>query len=134
VHQPAHVERDPRDQPGTDDHVRLAHPHGRAVVKVAVYLAGDFGTYVRAATVAHASLSARYLFGVKRDPSLPALCRGAHVEILVGGTADLPHVMRGPLAAEIAKVEARVGRPAGLLRAWRHYGPDCEAAEADTSC
>jgi hypothetical protein len=128
------VETDPRDLPGTDDHVRLVHPHGDAHVAFGVYRVGDLASFSRASVGAHASIAAAYIEEVKADPTIPTLCRGCHVEALVDGAGEVLHSLRGVILEEIAKREARDGYRLGVLRAWRHIGEDCEAAEARIDC
>lgn len=120
--------RDPRDDPGTDDHDRLVHPHGNALWFPWPYIVDDLPGYVLASVAAHAALSADYLAHAARRP-LPPLCRDAHVEILAG-VNDLPHAMRGKVAGMLAEFERDAGKSYGLLRVWRHFGLDCDAAEA----
>lgn len=120
--------RDPRDEPGTDDHDRLVHPHGNALWFPWPYIDGDLAARVLASVDAHAVLSVDYLVHAARRP-LPPLCRDAHVETLAG-VNDLPHAMREAVAGALAELERDAGKRYGLLRVWRHFGLDCEAAEA----
>lgn len=128
--------RDPRDEPGTDDHDRLIHPHGNALWFPWPYAVDDYAAYVRACETAHRALSADYLRHVSRGylehpgrPPLPLLCRCAHSEILAGGIGDLPHSMRELCTAALAAIGQTTGKRYGLARVWRHFG-DCDVAEA----
>jgi hypothetical protein len=120
--------RDPRDEPGTDDHDRLIHPHGNALWFPWPYAVDDFPSYRRACETAHRALSADYLVHAAREP-LPLLCRLPHGEILTDGVNELPHSMRELCTAALAAVEQTTGKRYGLLRVWRHFG-DCDVAEA----
>jgi hypothetical protein len=124
---------DPRDMPGTDDHILLVHPHGDAVIGVGLYFTDDPQSYVRAALQAHEAISDGYL-NLPEMETLPPLCGEAHVEILRRGIDELPHSLRDTHRTVLEEAEAMTGRPVGLLRVWRHVGLDCEAAEANRSC
>jgi hypothetical protein len=127
---------DPRDAPGTDDHVHLLHPHGLAMFHPWPYLADDLPSYTLATIAAHRAISTRYLVICTENPAtrLPPLCRTTHVETLPAGVADLPHSMREGIAGIVAELERDSGARVALLRAWRHFGEDCEGAEADRDC
>lgn len=124
---------DPRDEPGRDDHDRLIHPHGNSLWFPWPYALDDLESYVRACIKAHRALSVDYLAHAEREP-MPPLCRSTHVEVLAGGVGDLPHSMRPICTSALAAIEQttgqRFGQRFGLLRTWRHFGTDCEAAEA----
>jgi hypothetical protein len=124
-----HPSRDPRDEPGTDDHERLMHPHGNATWFPWPYVTGDLASYVHAATAAHRALSRDYLKHAESE-TLPPLCGGTHSEILLGGVNDLPHTMRPTCRGALDAIGRLSGRRYGLLRVWRHFGLDCDAAEA----
>jgi CDGSH-type Zn-finger protein len=125
---------DPRDRPGTDDHVRLVHPHGSSFSVVGVYRRDDLTDYVDMATEAHRVISSAYLVACGRAGYLPKpLCDGLHAEIVVS-VDDLPHGNRPGARAQLAAAQAQEGVPMGLLRVWRHIGTDCEAAEREIAC
>lgn len=125
------IHRDPRDAPGTDDHDALFHPHGDALFYPWPFILGDLTCYVEASTAAHTHLAARYLELAEHEP-MPPLCRGAHVETLTRGVEELPHAMRAEVQHALDVLERQTGCRLGLLRAWRHLGEDCQAAEAQT--
>lgn len=125
--------RDPRDLPGTDDHARLMHPHGDALTIVGFYRKRDLMSWAAAAVDAHTLLSTGYLRKcAQADVQPEPLCDATHAEIVLN-VEDLPHSLR-PACARFLGAANEQGLQVGILRAWRHFGLDCEAAEASMVC
>lgn len=125
---------DPRDAPGTDDHVRLVHPHGSAFCLVGPYRADDLEDYARAVASAHSMIVLLYVTTYLGAGLLPRPVCGVHHAEPIRDVTDLPHGNRAGVLRQVREAEASAGGPVGLVRVWRHLGVDCEEAELTISC
>jgi hypothetical protein len=125
---PRHID-DPRDLPGGEDHQALMHPHGLAAALIMLYDARSLDSFNRTLFLAHRDVSDDYLRSCQSWGELPRpLCGVPHFEV-ISHLEQLPHSLREGMRDALARLEERLGGPAGIVRVYRHFGLDCAAAE-----